>query len=702
MSTATSTTKQSDLERIDRIQNLILNFGWEIERPMPALDDKHTQALDEFLDLIDSQAVSMAPIPEVFWRCVCPHWTPKFKCQNDAKLMAMALMPHADSFYEWIAERGEPSSDDGIQFLLEQLNAEYSSSAGVMFPETLPGVGTSIWFGRKAQQLPFFTGADTIDAVRFLFGVKRVARPVSGREEPATKAAPAKGKANSPKLVARKELPSAAKGKPSRSETDRATSKPLIAAPKQFLEFIDIDCIESDPDNDRKTFDKAELQELAESIKKHGVLQPINLRPIHGRNAFVIVAGERRWRAAKIAGLKELPAQISDREGLQVSLARLDENLKRVDLSPIEKAQGLKRLMDTHGLTQKEVGEAVGVQQGQVSNMLRLLNLPESLQKLVAAGKIAPTFIRALLPYCDLPNVMEDVSKTLVNRLAKPDADEARIELRDVEQWLRNAVVNHSRPMKFQKHWSEYSNPSPKDRHFAKVSDENLKLLAPRKIDVMNDWEGKERTFNVKLFDELNKMPLANRREKHKKYKADQGQSTPSKNAEKTVKPFEHEWKVKHVVQSQMSELLASAIESTKPSSNRQKLHAVVLALAISSGETIIDEIAGNRTDFRKRVSEAATKLDCLPAQCDRFLQSVVVKDLRNGSYLDCATAIALAKMLGVDLVKAWSPSDEFMNLLTDHGRELVAAAGHDLPDFLKSFFGIERNAAKSKKGKAA
>jgi ParB family chromosome partitioning protein len=706
MSTATTTTKQSDLERIGRIKDLILNFRWEIERPLPSIDEVDKAMLDQFLDLIDSQASSKDPIPEVFWKFVQPHWTPTFKSPNDARLMAMALCPHADALSEWIYEQTDPSSDESIQWILDDLQPEYSSFAGVMFTESSPA-GTSIWFGRKAGgQLPFFTFAETIEAARFLFGVEAVARPVSGREEPATKAEPTTAKAKSPKMVAKKELPAVAKGKPSRSETDRATEKPLIAAPKQSLEFIDIDCIESDPENDRKTFDKAELQELADSIKKHGVLQPILLRAARsetGHNRYVIVAGERRWRAAKIAGLKELPAQISDREGLQVSLARLDENLKRVDLSPIEKAQGLKRLMDAHGLTQKEVGEAVGVQQGQVSNMLRLLNLPESLQQLVAEGKIAPTFIRVLLPYCDLPAVMDEVAKIFVRKVKTPDAPDGRIELRDVESWIRNAVVNHSRPMKFQQHWSEYSNPSPKDRHFSKVSDENLKLLAPRKIDVMNDWEGKERTFNVKLFDELNKTPLANRREKHKKYKADRGQSTGAeKTTAKTERPFDYERKVEQLLEARMAELLADAIEATKPSSNRQKLHAVVLTLAISSGEMIIEEIAGHKTDWRNRVGVAVTKLDCSPAECDRFLQQLVVKDLRNDSHLDCKTAIALAKMLGVDLVKAWSPGDEFMKALTDHGRELVAAAGHDLPDFLLPFFGIEKKPAKAKKGKAA
>ena len=151
-----------------------------------------------------------------------------------------------------------------------------------------------------------------------------------------------------------------------------------------------------------------------------------------------------------------------------------------------------------------------------------------------------------------------------------------------------------------------------------------------------------------------------------------------------------------------MSKLLASALEATKPSSNRQKLHAVVLALAMSAGESIIDEIAGHKTHFRKRVGEAATKLDCLPAQCDRLLQTIVIKEFRDNSSLDCSTAIALAKMLGVDLVAAWAPNDELRNALTDHGRQLLAEAGHGMPDFLLPFFGIEKKATKAKKGKAA
>lgn len=624
--------------------------------------------------------------PDNVWRIIdIPRdvYVPGFANEADALALASAVVMSRQDFIVLAEDARTGLTVDQIRKLMKTIpDNGIVTPFGDVFCQMEP---FAIWFGRKAGRVPALHDEAGLQAIARLFGGGAVAE----RPQPA-------GQGELSADVRRAAKKSAART----TEKAQATTPKPEALP---LVVVSIHDIASDPENDRKTFDKAELQELAQSIMRHGLLQPILLRPDPDRvgYGYLIVAGERRWRAAKLAGLTELPAQITDRDGLQVSLARLDENLKRVDLSPIEKAQALKRLMDAHGLTQKELGEAVGVQQGQVSNMLRLLNLPESLQKLVADGKIAPTFIRAILPYCDLPAVMDDVAKIFVKKLERPDAPDGRIEMRDVEQWIRNAVVNHSRPMKFQSHWSEYSAPGPKDRHFSKVSDENLKLLAPRKIDVMNEWEGKERTFNVKLFDELNKTPLANRREKHKAYKEKRG-TGPLKATAKAQRPFEHEWKVEQVLQSQMSELLASAIEATKPSTMRQKLHAVVLTLALSSGESIIDEIAGEKTHFRKRVAQASTKLDCSPAECDRLLQSVVVKDLRNGSYLDCSTAIAMAKMLGVDLVTAWAPSDELREALTDHGRQLLAEAGPGVPDFLLPFFGIEKKAAKPKKGKAA
>lgn len=670
------------------VQEMIKPLGWEVTQP--DMSDTEVRTLHQFLIQVQyldpASEVFTTKIPMIFWQCVVMPATIRaaFRNANDAKALAIASCPTAEHLMQWqrFAQTGNADEFENLCLgFLENARDGVPTSAGDVYTEPDP---MAIWFGSKAAaKTPHLVDDKIMIAFEKLFGF-RTNEEIEDEKPAPTPAV--KGKAGSV-----------------------ASEKPLIASVKQAMEFIDIDCIESDPENDRKTFDQAQLESLAADIRRDGFTVPINLRPIHGKNRFAIVAGERRWRAAKIAGLTHIPAIIEEREGLSLSLARLGENRNRVDLSPIEEAMSIKRLMDVHGLTQKQVGDLLRdekgkpMSQGQVSNMLRLLNLPESLQKLVADGKIAPTFIRAILPYCDLPAVMDDVAKIFVKRLERPDAPDGRIEMRDVEQWIRTAIVNHSRPMKFQAHWSEYSNPSAKDRHFSKVSDENLKLLAPRKIDVMNDYEGKERTFNVKLFDELNKTPLANRREKHKAYKAKRGQNSgPAKATAKAERPFEHEWQVEHVLEAQMSKLLADAIEATKPSTMRQKLHAVVLTLAISSGESLIDEMAGTKTHFRKRVGEAAKKLDCSPAECDRFLQSIVVKDLRDYSHLDCSTAIAFAKMLGVDLVTAWAPNDELRKTLTDHGRQLLAEAEPGVPDFLLPFFGIEKKAAKAKKGKAA
>ena len=145
--------------------------------------------------------------------------------------------------------------------------------------------------------------------------------------------------------------------------------------------------IEPDKKQPRTEFDEERLRELAENIERHGVLQPILVRP--GKNgSYKIVAGERRWRAARIAGLKELPAvvrELSDFEAAQISLV---ENLQREDLNPMEEARAYRRLMDEFGMTQEEVAASVGRSRGVISNSVRLLQLPESMAEAVSAGRI--------------------------------------------------------------------------------------------------------------------------------------------------------------------------------------------------------------------------------------------------------------------------------------------------------------------------
>ncbi len=156
-------------------------------------------------------------------------------------------------------------------------------------------------------------------------------------------------------------------------------------------------------DQPRKDFDDEELRQLSDSIAKHGLIQPILVRPMQD-GSYQIVAGERRWRASRLAGLDKVPVvirEMDDRETMEVALI---ENLQREDLNPIEESLGYKQLMDTYGLTQEQVSSRVGKSRSAVANALRLLSLTEAETEAVKKGEITSGHARALLsiPYEDI------------------------------------------------------------------------------------------------------------------------------------------------------------------------------------------------------------------------------------------------------------------------------------------------------------
>ena len=157
--------------------------------------------------------------------------------------------------------------------------------------------------------------------------------------------------------------------------------------------------IEASPDQPRKIFDSDRLDELAESIKKQGVIQPLVLE--ERGNSYTIVAGERRFRAAKIAGLTEVPAVVARYATEQRLLISLIENLQREDLNPIEEAEALFRLIEQSGSSQDEVGSQIGKSRAYVANSLRLLNLSSRIREAVQVGEITPGHARALLSVPD-------------------------------------------------------------------------------------------------------------------------------------------------------------------------------------------------------------------------------------------------------------------------------------------------------------
>ncbi len=156
--------------------------------------------------------------------------------------------------------------------------------------------------------------------------------------------------------------------------------------------------IEPNRDQPRKEFDSEALSELADSISQHGVLQPLLLRPMM-TGGYRIVAGERRWRAARMAGLTEVPAVIREMSDAEEMLFALIENLQREDLTPLEEARGYRTLIEAQDFTQEEVSQAVGKSRPAITNALRLLNLPEDIQEMLERGEITAGHARTLLSF---------------------------------------------------------------------------------------------------------------------------------------------------------------------------------------------------------------------------------------------------------------------------------------------------------------
>ena len=176
----------------------------------------------------------------------------------------------------------------------------------------------------------------------------------------------------------------------------------------------------------RKRFDEESLQDLADSIRIHGVIQPLTVRRL-ASGYYQIIAGERRWRAAKLAGLTEVPAVIIEADDRKVMELGLIENLQREDLNPIEEANGYKVLLDEYGLTQEEVAQRVGKSRPAVANALRLLALPDAVHQLLEEGKLSAGHARAILsvPSGELQKklaqkvIAEDLSVRQTEALAK-------------------------------------------------------------------------------------------------------------------------------------------------------------------------------------------------------------------------------------------------------------------------------------------
>ncbi len=250
---------------------------------------------------------------------------------------------------------------------------------------------------------------------------------------------------------------------------------------------LGINEIEPNRDQPRKLFDEKALEELAKSIEKNGIIQPLLVRPMSD-GSYQLVAGERRWRAARIAGLHEVPVTIREMTDEEASVFALIENLQREDLNPVEEAQGLKSLIETYGFTQEETAERVGKSRVAVTNTLRLLKLPESVLKLLGDGKISAGHSRALLSLDDEKEMLK-IAEAVVSQ---------DLSVRQVEKMVKYA------------NQGEKAKPKKRDKKRDKYYDEveiALTNVLGRKVKIYLSNGGKG-TLEFEFFgkDDLTKL----------------------------------------------------------------------------------------------------------------------------------------------------------------------------------------------------
>ena len=174
--------------------------------------------------------------------------------------------------------------------------------------------------------------------------------------------------------------------------------------------FVPIEQIAPNPEQPRKRFEKGDLDDLAASIREKGVIQPLIVRR-KGDDAYEIVAGERRWRAAQIAQLHELPVIVRDFTDVEVLEVAIIENIQRADLNAIEEATGYRQLMEKFGHTQEKLAEALGKSRSHIANLMRLLNLPDAVVELVRSGELSAGHARALIPATDPMKLAQQIIK---------------------------------------------------------------------------------------------------------------------------------------------------------------------------------------------------------------------------------------------------------------------------------------------------
>ncbi len=212
-------------------------------------------------------------------------------------------------------------------------------------------------------------------------------------------------------------------------DTKEISIEPTEDTKAQGISFVDINNIKPNEKQPRKSFDEEKLEELATSIKEHGLIQPVILRK--AEIGYEIVAGERRWRACRKAGLKEIPCIVKELTDEQNMLMAIIENMQREDLNPIEEAEGLNQMIVSFGMTQEQVSKSVGKSRPYITNALRLLKLPEAVKNFVSEGKLTTGHARAIAGIGD-PEKQLELAKLVL---------EKNLSVRELEKLIKENYV---------------------------------------------------------------------------------------------------------------------------------------------------------------------------------------------------------------------------------------------------------------------
>ncbi len=218
---------------------------------------------------------------------------------------------------------------------------------------------------------------------------------------------------------------------------------------------IEMDLIQPRPDQPRQNFDEESLRELSESIKQHGVLQPILLRPLGG--IYQIVAGERRWRAARLAELNTIPAVVKEMPDVQAAEISLVENLQRKDLNAVEEARALQKLSEEFNYTQEQLSNRLGKSRSHIANTIRLLSLPQKVLDMVEKGMISAGHARALVGLSQTEQYrmaaqiagkgmsVRDIEEKVRKSRKAPQPDKATIEVLEIEERIQKHLSTKAR-----------------------------------------------------------------------------------------------------------------------------------------------------------------------------------------------------------------------------------------------------------------